>query len=31
MQDVARNCMVLMQEFGVDAMCPGYNARKCEK
>jgi len=23
--------MVVMQEFGVNAMCPGYNARKYEK
>ena len=26
-----RDCMVVMQEFGVNAMCPGYNARKYEK
>lgn len=24
-------CMVVMQKFGVNAMCPGYNARKYER
>ena len=31
MQDMAQKCMVLMQEFSVDVMCPRYNVRKCEK
>src|ERR1700744_6440787 len=28
---MVRDCMVVMQEFGVNAICPGYNARKYEK
>ena len=28
---MVRDCMVVMQEFGVNVMCPRYNARKYEK
>ena len=28
---MVRVCMVVMQKFGVNEMCPGYNARKYEK
>ena len=28
---MVRDCMVVMQEFSVNVMHPGYNARKYEK
>jgi hypothetical protein len=28
---MVQDCMVVMQAFGVNAMCPGYNVRKYEK
>jgi len=28
---MVRVCMVVMQKFGGNAICPGYNARKYEK